>query len=87
MKEIAYHPDPIVSADVARDVLAAEVADLAAGLPPRRWTCPECGRSHGRGHFLCIGQHRCLHCGYVGEGGVMWDETEEAPPLSFERAE
>lgn len=25
----------------------------------------------GRGHFLTIGAHRCLGCGYVGTGGVM----------------
>ena len=33
--------------------------------------CPECGASHGRGHFQVIGVHRCLGCGYVGDGGVM----------------
>lgn len=76
---IAYHPDPTINAGVAADVLAAEVADLAAGLPPRAWACPSCGRSHKRGHFQAIGQHRCLRCGYAGTGGVMFDETEEAP--------
>lgn len=60
---IAYHPDAVTSEQVAADVLAAEVLDLAAGYPPRRWTC-ECG---------------ALSCGYVGDGGVMWDEMEVAP--------
>jgi hypothetical protein len=75
---IVYHPDPSINAGVLADVNAAERADLAAGLPPRRWTCP-CGASHARGHFQAIGQHRCLQCGYVGAGGVMWDETEIGP--------
>lgn len=69
----AYHPDPAIAAEVAADVLAAEVADLAAGYPPRAWTCPDCGAEHSRGHFLTIGSHRCLRCGYVGTGGVMAD--------------
>jgi hypothetical protein len=76
---IAYHPDPDINAGVAADVLAAELVDLRTGYPPRRWACP-CGASHSRGHFQAIGQHRCLHCGYVGEGGVMWDSESEAAP-------
>jgi hypothetical protein len=72
---IAYHPDPEVNAGVAADVLDAEVADIVAGFPPRRWTCL-CGASHSRGHHQAIGQHRCLSCGYVGTGGIMLDETE-----------
>ena len=76
---IAYHPDPNINAGVAADVLDAELVDLRIGYPPRRWTCP-CGVSHSRGHSLAIGQHRCLSCGYVGNGGVMWDQQSEAPP-------
>lgn len=77
-----YHPDPDVNAGVAADVLLAEEADLAAGYPPRSWTC-DCGESHARGHFLSIGQHRCLACGYVGSGSVMWDpESELAPEVA-----
>lgn len=71
--QAAYHPDPAISAEVAADALEGEVADLAAGLPPRRWRCPECGTEHGRGHFEAIGQHRCLGCGYIGTEGVMTD--------------
>lgn len=74
---IAYHPDPEINREVAAEVLGAEMADLAAGYPPRGWTC-ECGKSHLRGHFMTIGTHRCMGCGYVGEGGVMWDQNE--PP-------
>lgn len=72
-----YHPDPAVNAEVAADALAAEMADLAAGYPPRPWLC-ECGASHSRGHFMSIGVHRCLACGYVGEGGVMFDPDDPA---------
>jgi len=79
---IAYHPDPEINAAVAADVLDAEVLDLAAGYPPRRWTCSECGHWHSRGHFVAIGQHRCLHCGYVGTGGVLWDQQSESDPAS-----
>jgi rubredoxin len=66
-----YHPDPEIDAEVAAEVLESERADLAAGYPPRRWKCPDCGAEHGRGHFMTIGTHRCLGCGYVGAGGVM----------------
>jgi hypothetical protein len=72
MNETTYHPDPAINAEVAADALDAEMADLAAGYNPRRWRC-ECGAEHSRGHFQCIGVHRCLKCGYVGEGGVMLD--------------
>lgn len=62
------------------DTLAAEVADLAAGYPPRRWRCP-CGREHSRGHVGAIGVHRCLWCGYMGSGGEMLPpESEESKP-------
>jgi hypothetical protein len=67
---LPYHPDPEINAEIAVEALAAEVADLAAGYAPRAWICP-CGASHSRGHFLTIGQHRCLSCGYVGTDGVM----------------
>ena len=68
--ESVYHPDPEVNAEVVADALLAERADLAAGYSPRRWRCP-CGAEHGRGHFLSLGAHRCLACGYVGDQGVM----------------
>lgn len=68
-----YHPDPEINAEVAAGVLEAEKVNLAAGLPPSHWECPGCGSSHGRGHFLSIGVHRCLRCGYYGPGGVMHD--------------
>ena len=70
---IAYHPDPDINEEVAADARAAEAADLLMGYPPRRWIC-QCGASHSRGPFGAIGVHRCLHCGYVGEGGVMVDD-------------
>jgi hypothetical protein len=76
---INYHPDPAINEEVAQEALNAEVADLAAGMEPRRWTCP-CGASHDRGHFQTIGVHRCLRCGYVGSGGVMWDPQSESAP-------
>jgi hypothetical protein len=66
-----YHPDPVIDAEVRADALDAEQADLAAGYPARWWVCPDCGSFHQRGHFLVIGQHRCLRCGYVGERGTM----------------
>ena len=66
-----YHPDPTINAEVAQQTLEAERADLAMGYPPREWKCPDCGASHKRGHFMTIGVHRCLSCGYVGTEGVM----------------
>ena len=80
MTHVVYHPDPEINAEVAADALMAERADLAAGYMPRLWTCPDCGKEHGRGHFLTIGAHRCLSCGYVGTGGVM--RTEDEPPVA-----
>ncbi len=65
-----YHPDPVINPEAAATALEAERTDLAAGYKPRRWLC-DCGAEHGRGHFLTIGVHRCLACGYVGTGGVM----------------
>lgn len=79
MSAIVYHPDPAINEAVAQMALEAEMRDLEAGYPPRRWTCPDCGASHGRGHFLTIGIHRCLRCGYQGGGGVMWTPDEEPP--------
>jgi rubredoxin len=70
---VVYHPDPEINAEVAADALEAERADLAAGYPPRRWKCPSCGAEHERGHFMTIGIHRCLGCGYAGPDGVMLD--------------
>lgn len=70
-----YHPDPEVNAEVIADALDAELADLAAGYPPRRWRCI-CGAEHSRGHFGAVGIHRCLTCGYTGPAGVMLDDGE-----------
>ena len=80
-KVIAYHPDPEINAGVILDAIEGEKHDLAAGYPPRRWTCP-CGASHSRGHFPigAIGSHRCMKCGYTGYEGVMWDPDTEDPP-------
>lgn len=75
--KIQYHPDPEINAEVIADAIAGEIADLAAGYPPKRWICP-CGASHSRGHFMTIGVHRCLKCGYYGDGGVMLTEDEVA---------
>jgi hypothetical protein len=72
----AYHPDPEINAEIAMQALEAERFDLGAGYLPRRWICP-CGASHERGHFMTIGVHRCLRCGYVGEGGVVVDRVGE----------
>jgi hypothetical protein len=72
MTKSEYHPDPEINAEVAQQALDAEKLDLAVGYPPRRWIC-ECGASHSRGHFGFIGNHRCLRCGYAGDGGVMVD--------------
>jgi hypothetical protein len=75
-----YHPDPAISAEVAAEELAAERLDLSIGYPPRRWLCPDCGHGHARGHFMNVGFHRCLFCGYVGPSGVMTlDRAEVAP--------
>ncbi len=71
-----YHPDPEINGGVAADALDAERADLAADYLPSRWRC-ECGAEHGRGHFMAIGIHRCLGCGYVvGPDGVMLGPPE-----------
>jgi hypothetical protein len=78
---VNYHPDPDVDAEVAAEVLEAEKVDLAAGLSPRWWACPQCGNCHKRGHFGAIGNHRCLKCGYTGSGGIMGTDDEPEPLL------
>jgi hypothetical protein len=66
------HPNPEINAEVQRDAVAGELADLAAGFPPTAWTC-RCGRTHTRGPQP-DGSHRCLSCGYIGmEGEVAID--------------
>jgi len=77
---ISYHPDPGINTEVTADAIEAERLDLAAGYPPRRWTCT-CGASHSRGHFPYVGSHRCMKCGYVGAAGVMWDRDDEFEPV------
>lgn len=77
---VQYHPDPVINAEVAAHTLEAELADIGAGLPPRRWIC-DCGASHQRGHYGVPGVHRCLSCGYVGEGGIMVDRLREEGEL------
>jgi hypothetical protein len=72
-----YHPDPEINAEVIEETIENERIDLAAGYPPRSWLC-ECGASHSRGHFMTIGVHRCLGCGYYGTGGVMLDPEDPA---------
>lgn len=73
----SYHPDPEIDAQIRAEVVESEKLDLAAGYPPRKWFC-DCGASHSRGHFMLnIGVHRCLRCGYVGEGGRMSLEPGE----------
>jgi hypothetical protein len=65
-----YHPDPAINDEIIEQANEAERFDLSIGYPPRAWTCP-CGTSHSRGHFLTVGIHRCMKCGYTGSGGVM----------------
>lgn len=68
---MAYHPDPIINAEVAADAMEAEIVDvMVAGYAPRRWFC-DCGANHDRGFFQAPGVHRCLRCGYVGCGGTF----------------
>lgn len=73
---VQYHPDPEINEEVKRQAVEAEAFDLSIGYPPSWWMCP-CGASHNRGHFYSIGVHRCLKCGYVGDGGVMAHTREE----------
>lgn len=71
-----YHPDPDISAEIEAESAESERLDLKAGYPPRWWQCPQCGASHGRGHFESIGTHRCLGCGYAGGGGLVAETRE-----------
>jgi hypothetical protein len=57
--------------EVRAEERESEAADIAAGYPPRRWRC-DCGAEHRRGHFQSVGVHRCLGCGYMGDGGTLW---------------
>lgn len=66
-----YHPDPEINAEVSAEANESERLDLLAGYPPRKWACPQCSAKHSRGFFEVVGVHRCLNCGYAGEGGVM----------------
>jgi rubredoxin len=68
---LTYHPDPAVNAEIMAEALEVERLDLSLGYEPRWWVCPDCGASHHRGHFQIIGIHRCMKCGYVGDGGTM----------------
>ena len=68
-----YHPDPTINAEVACDTLEAELADLHAGMPPRRWICPDCGHGHTRGTLDGV-THRCLWCGYMGPLGILEEQ-------------
>lgn len=78
---VSYHPDPEINAEVVRDAADAERSDVRSGYPPRRWMCPDCGASHERGFFpLGTDAHRCLRCGYLGVGGVLWDPKTEPDP-------
>jgi rubredoxin len=78
-----YHPDPEINAEIIAESLESERIDLAAGYLPRFWRCPDCGAGHGRGHFQVIGVHRCLGCGYVGEGGTMHTEDADGRLVGF----
>jgi rubredoxin len=71
LREIGYHPDPEINEEIVADALAGEIADVAAGYPPKFWRCPDCGRGHKRGHFLTVGIHRCMGCGYMWTGGTI----------------
>lgn len=78
--ETVYHPDPEINEGIEVDALRAELVDIAAGFPARAWRCPgrdgaSCSAVHGRGP-LPNGGHRCLRCGYVGTGGVMFVEGD-----------
>jgi len=80
MRAIVYHPDPDINESVRVQTIEGDREGMQAGHPPLRWCCPECARSHSRGYFLAVGQHRCLWCGYQGAGGVLWDPKTELDP-------
>lgn len=69
------HPDPEIAAELEQEARGSERVDVAAGYTPRRWRC-DCGAEHGRGHFGTVGVHRCLACGYVGQGGTLIEPPE-----------
>src|SRR6478735_1570775 len=69
-----YHPDPEINEGIAADARGGEAYNLSVGLAPAAWEC-ECGAAHNRGHFQSIGVHRCLRCGYVGDGGRLMDPS------------
>jgi rubredoxin len=80
-----YHADPAIDAEVRADALDVERFDLAAGYPARWWVCPDCGDAHRRGHYNgAIGAHRCLRCGYVGDGGTMHTNDPRPQPSRYE---
>lgn len=68
---MSYHPVADIDHEIRQDAEAAEAFDLAAGYPARWWVCPNCGATHNRGWFMVQGVHRCLRCGYSGDGGTM----------------
>lgn len=79
---VAYHPDPEINAAFAAEAAENERLNVGIGYPPSRWMCPDCGRSHARGFFpLGSVSHRCLGCGYLGDGGVLWDPATEPAPV------
>lgn len=67
-----YHPDPEINLAIEEESMESERIDLEAGYAPRRWRCPDCKAEHSRGHFMSIGVHRCLRCGYCGPKGLMF---------------
>lgn len=75
---LPYHPDAEIAAECHEQAVEAEATDVAAGYAPRGWRC-DCGAEHSRGHFLTVGVHRCLACGYVGTGGTLGDPPEGRP--------
>jgi hypothetical protein len=79
MPDAMYHPDPEIDRDIRIEAHQNEVFDLSVGYSPRRWLC-DCGAAHRRGWFMSEGVHRCLRCGYVGEGGTM--HTNDPSPVT-----
>lgn len=74
------HADPAIDAEIRADGLDAERFDLSVGYPARWWVCPDCAKPHRRGHHNgAIGSHRCMECGYVGDGGTTHINDPRAP--------
>ena len=73
-ERVPFHPDPAILAELELEARIAEAFDVTAGYQPRRWTC-QCGAAHARGHFPYVGSHRCMRCGYVGEGGSLLESS------------